>query len=159
MKVVKIYTDGSCNAKFKVGAWAAIIFYNNEKILLKGVEENTNHNRMELKAVIEAVKHIQSISNTGHNVEIYSDSQYVVNIPERINKFIENDFLTKKGVAIRNIEMVKELISLINSVNIKFVKVKAHLKKTDIENPNREVDKLSRKLVRETLKGKTRYIQ
>ena len=152
---IKIYTDGSCHTQLKIGGWAAIIFYENEKILLKGVAENTNHNRMELIAVIEAIKHAKTIITSSDKIVLYSDSQYVVNIPKRMVRLKQNNFTTKKGISIRNIELIKELINLIQSSDIKFVKVKAHLKKSEIENPNREVDKISRKIVRDFVGRKT----
>ena len=145
---IKIYTDGSCHTQYKVGGWAAILFYNNEKILLKGKIENTSHNRMELIAVIEAIKHAESIVSKAKLI-VCSDSQYVVNIPNRMEKLQRNNYTTKKGISIRNVDLIKKLINQIQSSDIEFVKVKAHLKKSEIENPNREVDKISRKIVRD----------
>ena len=34
--MIKIYTDGSCIKKPGKGGWAAIIFMNNKKIIIKG---------------------------------------------------------------------------------------------------------------------------
>lgn len=149
MEKFKIYTDGSCNTKHRVGGWAAIVFYQNEKILLKGTVEQTNHNRMELQAVIEAVKYAQSVGESSDRLVVYSDSQYVVNIPQRMYKLAKNNFLTRKNTTIRNADMVKQLIHLIQTSNIVFTKVTAHLKKSASENYNREVDMISRKLVRD----------
>ena len=57
--IFEIYTDGSCNPKLKIGGWAAIIFFNEEKIMLEGHALNTYHHGMELTAVIEALKHVK----------------------------------------------------------------------------------------------------
>ena len=50
---------------------------------------------------------------------------------------------------IRNIDLVKEILGLISKFDVEFIKIKAHQKPTSIVNYNIEVDKLSRKLVRE----------
>ena len=58
---ITIYTDGSCHAQKRIGAWAAIVIINIEKIVLKGVEINTTHNRMELMAVIKAIEYVNNM--------------------------------------------------------------------------------------------------
>ncbi|PBQ34304.1 hypothetical protein CNR22_21855 [Sphingobacteriaceae bacterium] len=83
---IKIYTDGSCHTQLLCGAWAAIVFIGNEKIILKGEEAQTTHNRMELLAVIKAVDYLDQRAFQNSKVEICSDSQYVVNLLVRKEK-------------------------------------------------------------------------
>ncbi|MFO7827446.1 MAG: ribonuclease H [Bacteroidales bacterium] len=147
-QIIEIYTDGSCNSKYKIGGWAAIIFIGNEKVLLHGVQENTTHNRMELIAVIEAVNYVLKMQSKIGLIRIFTDSQYVAGIPLRAKKLISKNFITKKGKDIQNVDLIKTLTSLIQQSNIEFVKVMAHQKLSDTINYNREVDKLARKLVR-----------
>lgn len=143
-----IYTDGSCHTQLKIGGWAAVLLIGDEKIILKGEEENTTHNRMELLAVIKAIAFAdENFKNS--SLVIFTDSQYVERIPERKQKLKENNFLTKKGTSIQNIDLIKQLIYQIETHAITFVKVKAHQKQGATINYNREVDKLSRKIVRE----------
>jgi len=151
-KTIVVYTDGSCHTQLKIGGWAALIFYNNEKIVLQGSDKNTTHNRMELLAVINSIKYIIKELSDFKNINIYTDSQYVERIPLRIKKFVSKDFKTKSGKEIQNIDLVKELIQLIDTTQIDFIKVKAHQKSTSLPNFNREVDMLSRKIVRNKLK-------
>ena len=148
MSTVKIYTDGSCNTTSKIGGWAAIIFIDDEKNTLTGTEFNTSHNRMELTAVIESLKFVEKQINSEILVNVYSDSQYVIGIPERIEKLRSNYFLTARGKPVRNADLIKILIHLIVTINIEFIKVKAHQKKNELDNYNREADKISRKIVR-----------
>ena len=150
-QIIEIYTDGSCNSNFEIGAWAAIIFIDNEKVLLNGVQENTTHNRMELIAVIEAINYVLKMQSKIGLIRIFTDSQYVAGIPLRAEKLISKKFVTKKGKNIQNIDLIKTFISLIRQSNIEFVKVKAHQKLSDTVNYNREVDKLARKLVRKEI--------
>ena len=44
--MIKIYTDGSCIGNPGKGGWAAIIFKNNEKKILKGSKDITTNNQM-----------------------------------------------------------------------------------------------------------------
>jgi len=146
--IIKIYTDGSCHTQLLLGGWASILFIGERKIILKGSETNTTHNRMELLAVIKAIEHIDSLKLGQELIMIYSDSQYVVNLVTRKEKLKSKNYITNKGTPIQNVDLVKVLIGYINSHNLEFVKVKAHQKNGD--KINREVDILARQLVRQS---------
>ena len=149
---IEIYTDGSCHTQLRLGAWAALILIKSEeKIILSGKEKNTTHNRMELTAVIEAIKYVRNNLKSVSSLTIVSDSQYVVGLTARQEKFTASDFTTKKGNEIRNVDLVKDLLKYTNSMNIEFVKIKAHQKKTSTINHNIEVDLICRKIVREAV--------
>lgn len=145
--IIEIYTDGSCNTQTKVGAWAAIIFNGNQKIVISGTELNTTHNRMELLAVIGAVEYAAKHA-PGNSISIYTDSQYVTRLSERKEKLYKSNFITKKGTILNNTDLLQQLIRYIENYSIAFYKVKAHQKKSDI-NFNREADMICRKLMRE----------
>ncbi len=148
MSIIKIFTDGSCHTQIKIGAWVALIFVGDEKIILKNIVKNTTHNRMELMAVIAAVHHVTENNISYSAIEIYSDSQYVVGILVRKDKLKKNDFITKKGTVMQNADLVQSLITLMESFPLSFIKVKAHQKSTSEINYNREADILVRSLVR-----------
>ena len=144
---IEIYTDGSSHTQKLIGAWAAIIYYNKTKIIIKQVETNTSHNRMEMQAVIQAIKFVDTNYSTNIPIIINSDSQYVVNLVDRKEKLKKNEFITKKGNPVKNLDLVITLIDQIESHEITFNKIKAHVK--DGDTKNREVDLLVRKLMRE----------
>ena len=144
---IEIYTDGSSHTQKLIGAWAAIIYYNESKIIIKQVVVNTNHNRMEMQAVIQAIKFVDTNYSSNIPIIINSDSQYVVNLVDRKEKLKKNEFITKKGNPVKNLDLVITLIDQIESHEITFNKIKAHVKDGDIKN--REVDLLVRKLMRE----------
>ena len=148
MNNFQVYTDGSCNTTVKVGAWAAIILYNNTISTISDYELDTTNNRMELTAVIKAFEYIKKEYENINKIELFSDSQYVVRLPEREKRFIENNYLTKKNKAIQNVDLVKTLLSQLKMLDVDLIKVKAHQKKTEKKNYNIDVDKLSRKIVR-----------
>ncbi len=145
---IEIYTDGSCHTQLLYGAWAALIFTNGKKKILKGTATNTTHNRMELMAVIKAIELVDSLGFKNELLTIYSDSQYVINLRGRKEKLESKNFISNKGTPIQNSDLVQTLLAQISNHTINFVKVKAHLKPDGSDNFNREVDKIVRNLVR-----------
>ena len=150
-QIIEIYTDGSCNPQYKIGAWASIIFIDLKKIILQGTEINTTHNRMELIAVINAIEYVKTNHFEIKQLKIFTDSQYVERIPLRTKKLISQNFKTKSGKSIQNPDLIQKLIKLLESSDIEFIKVKAHQKNSEIPNYNREVDKLCRSIVRKQI--------
>ncbi|MBC7693909.1 MAG: ribonuclease HI [Burkholderiales bacterium] len=147
-----IYTDGSCHTQLCVGAWAAIILVDDKKITLSGKEFDTTHNRMEILAVIHSILHVKNNFNETKSIHIVSDSQYVVGLMGRRSKFIAGKFQTKSGNDIRNKDLVKEFFDLVSVMDVRFEKIKAHQKATEVINYNIEADKICRQLVRESVK-------
>ena len=136
--MIKIYTDGSCLENPGNGGWAAIIFMNNEKIIISGCKKNTTNNQMELMAAIEALKKIPK----DQEVQMYTDSKYVkMGITEWIKKWSQNDWKTSSKQKGKNIELWKELNDISKKHKIEWHWVKAHA-----GNPNNEeVDELAKK--------------
>jgi len=136
--MIKIYTDGSCLENPGNGGWAAIIFMNNEKIIISGCKKNTTNNQMELMAAIEALKKIPK----DQEVQMYTDSKYVkMGITEWIKKWSQNDWKTSSKQKVKNIELWKELNDISKKHKIEWHWVKAHA-----GNPNNEeADELAKK--------------
>ena len=59
MKQVIIYTDGACSGNPGPGGWGAVLKYGAHERELSGGEASTTNNRMELTAVIEALRLLQ----------------------------------------------------------------------------------------------------
>ena len=151
MENIIAYTDGSCHTKFKIGAWAAIVFIDDNEIVLQNTECNTTNQRMELMAVLSVLDYLINQNRAQLKIIIFTDSQYVAGIKNRIEKFRLQNYKTKKGEPIRNEDLVRKLVYYIETTNLDFVKVKAHQKTSETKNYNRFVDKLCRKLVRESV--------
>ena len=75
MKTVILYTDGACSGNPGPGGWASILRYGENTRELSGGEAQTTNNRMELMGVIEGLRALKEKCA----VELYSDSQYIVN--------------------------------------------------------------------------------
>lgn len=56
MPAIEVFTDGACSGNPGAGGWGVILRYGEIEKELSGGEENTTNNRMELTAVIEALK-------------------------------------------------------------------------------------------------------
>jgi len=153
MPGIIIYTDGSCHTQRRIGAWAALIFIDGVKLTLTGIAQDTTQNAMELTAVIKALEYIGAHYKELPVIPIITDSQYVARLAGREEKLKGRNFVTKKGIEIRNQELVKRLLHLNSEMNLTFIKVKAHQAKTEEDNYNIEVDKLARRICREEVKG------
>lgn len=153
LKSITIYTDGSCHTQLKIGAWAAMVLVDDTKKILTGTVTNTTHQIMELMAAINALENVQEAYPSANQIEIISDSQYVVDLPARLEKLSAANYQSKQGKPIQNAALVQMFHQLIKDKPITFTKVKAHLKKTGSNDYNIEVDKLCRKLVRERVNG------
>ena len=136
--MIKIYTDGSCLENPGDGGWAAIIIINQQKKIISGNQENTTNNRMELLAPIEALKTLQKNSK----VEIITDSKYVkLGITEWIHNWKMNGWKTSNKKEVKNIDLWKQLHSLVKDFDAKWSWVKGH--SNDLLN--NEVDLLAKK--------------
>ena len=116
----KIYTDGSYKPTTKQGGYAVIITENEQiiKVLYYGYI-NTTNNRAELQGVLNALKYFKYSTE----VEIYSDSAYIVNSINNgyLEQWIQNCDETKK-----NMDLWQEIYQLIHFHNVKFFWIKGH---------------------------------
>lgn len=138
MKKVTIYTDGACSGNPGMGGWAAVLSYKNKKREISGSEKNTTNNRMEMKAVIEALR----ILKEPCECEIFSDSQYVVNAFNEhwLSSWQKNEWKTSSKNEVKNIDLWLELIAESARHKVTFVKVKGH---ADVEL-NERCDELAK---------------
>ena len=79
MKNIILYTDGACSGNPGPGGWGAVLKYGAHERELSGGEANTTNNRMELTAVIEALRALKAPCR----VELWSDSKYVIDALEK----------------------------------------------------------------------------
>ena len=123
MKNITLYTDGACSGNPGKGGWGAILMYNDAKKEISGGESQTTNNRMELTAVIKGLEALKEECN----VDIYSDSAYVVNafLQDWITNWQNNGWKSKKGVVL-NIDLWQRLIELTKKHNVTWHKVKGH---------------------------------
>ena len=82
---ITIYTDGSCLGKKTgcPGGWAAILVHPQKELVIRGFDAATTNNRMELTAVVQAVKCL----NKPCEITIMTDSTYVMMTKEKWNRW------------------------------------------------------------------------
>lgn len=142
MEKVIIYTDGACSGNPGPGGWGSILMYKGNKKEISGGLKNTTNNVMELTAVLEALKQLKFPCE----VEVYSDSAYVVNAFNQkwIYGWIKNNWKNSSKEPVKNKELWQELYELTKIHNITFIKVKGH---ADNEYNNR-CDELARNAIK-----------
>ncbi|MFW5799945.1 MAG: ribonuclease HI [Spirochaetota bacterium] len=123
MKEVTIYTDGACSGNPGKGGWGAILIYNGKEKEISGNEENTTNNRMEMTAVIKALKALKEPCK----VYLHTDSNYIVNAFNKGWVYNWRDKAWMNGTSPRkNKDLWIELLELSKIHKIKWIKVKGH---------------------------------
>ena len=121
--IIELFSDGACKGNPGLGGWGVLI--KNSKTLneLKGSQQQTTNNRMELIAVIEGLKSIKKHSH----IQITTDSMYVKNgINEWINNWKKNGWRTAAKKPVKNKDLWQELDELVQNYSIKWLWVKGH---------------------------------
>lgn len=124
MKQIEIYTDGACSGNPGPGGWGAVLVYNGKEKELSGSEKETTNNRMELTAVIMALNAL----NQPCEVKLTTDSKYVC---DAINKgwvysWRKNGWKKSDKKPALNVDLWKELLSLLEKHGVEFIWVKGH---------------------------------
>lgn len=125
--MTEIYTDGACSKNPGLGGWAFVVVeqgvatYNTG-----GSEKHTTNNRMELTAILEACKYIDTQPETRWT--IYADSAYCINCYSAgwWRKWVENGWMTSQKKPVLNQDLWEKLIPYFRRNDISFCKVKGH---------------------------------
>ena len=121
--MIKIYTDGACKGNPGPGGWGALIIEGNTKNEIFGGQANTTNNRMEILAVIMALKAI----NTKSEITVFTDSTYVQKgISEWIGKWKINGWKTSNKKEVKNKDLWILLDNLTAQLKINWAWVKGH---------------------------------
>ena len=124
MKKVTIYTDGACSGNPGPGGWGAVLICDGVQKEISGAQKDTTNNIMEITAVLEALKLLKFECE----VEVYSDSAYVVNAFNQkwLENWQKNHWKTSSKEPVKNRELWEELYDLTQKHNTTFIKVKGH---------------------------------
>lgn len=124
MKTVYMYTDGACSGNPGPGGWGAILKYGNAQKELSGADKLTTNNKMELTAVIMALRALKEPCE----VILTTDSKYVVDGIEKgwAKSWQRNGWKKADKKPALNRELWEELLSLLETHRVKFNWVKGH---------------------------------
>jgi len=117
---IKLYTDGAAKGNPGAGGYGVILEWKTYRKEISAGYRLTTNNRMELLAVIVG---LEAIKTENAQVTVYSDSRYVVDAIEKnwIQAWIKKHF--KK---VKNPDLWKRLIPLLQKHNVQFVWIKGH---------------------------------
>lgn len=140
-----IWTDGACRGNPGQGGWAYIVRADD------GVEEvcydyepSTTNNRMELTAVLEALRSIPE----GSSVQLFSDSQYVVKgMSEWVAGWQKRNWRKADGKPVLNDDIWKQLVDVTANREVQWSWVEGHAGHDENERcdalANRAIDESS----------------
>lgn len=119
--IVTMYTDGSSRGNPGPGGYGIILMAGSIRKELSAGYRRTTNNRMELMAVI---KGLEALKKPGTTVEIYSDSQYVVNAIEKgwLRNWLRTGFAGGK----KNKDLWLQYHHLASMHRVKFFWVRGH---------------------------------
>ena len=119
-EMIEVYTDGACLGNPGPGGWAAIIASDAGRQEIKGREEKTTSNRMEITAAIKGLAQ----TPPGSEVRIESDSQYLVYT------------MTKNWKRKANHDLWGELDMLVAERNVDWIWIRGHVGHPENERAN-----------------------
>ncbi|WP_212636964.1 ribonuclease HI [Desulfacinum hydrothermale] len=122
-KRVEIFTDGACTGNPGPGGWGAILRYKGHEKELSGSSPRTTNNKMELTAVIEALKALKEPCH----VVVHTDSQYLQKgITQWIHRWKKNGWKTATKEPVKNKELWLELDRLTQRHQVEWRWVRGH---------------------------------
>ncbi|MFI4940400.1 MAG: ribonuclease HI [Burkholderiales bacterium] len=123
MEKIEIFTDGACKGNPGIGGWGALMVAGEHKKELFGGERDTTNNRMELRAVIEALNALKRPSE----VVLHTDSQYVQKgISEWIHGWKARGWKTAAKAPVKNVDLWQALDAAQARHQIEWRWVKGH---------------------------------
>lgn len=141
--MIEIYTDGACRGNPGPGGWGALLRSGEHEKELWGGENPTTNNRMEMTAVVNALKALKRPSD----VVLTTDSQYVrKGITEWIVGWKRKSWRTAAGKPVKNEDLWREIDTLSAGHTIEWKWVKGHSGHAENERvdelANRGIDEL-----------------
>jgi ribonuclease HI len=120
---VVIHTDGACSGNPGPGGWGVILESGSTRKEMKGGEQHTTNNRMELMAAISALEALKKPCD----VDLYTDSQYVRNgIMTWIEGWKKNGWKTADRKPVKNVELWQRLDEALGEHKVTWHWVKGH---------------------------------
>ena len=122
-KIVDIFTDGACSGNPGPGGYGALLKYGDAIKEISGYASDTTNNRMEMMAVIEALRQLKRSCR----VNIYTDSKYVMKgMTEWLPRWIRRNWINSKKMPVVNRDLWEEIMGLSKPHQIEWNWVKGH---------------------------------
>ena len=140
-RILRIYTDGGCagnQSDENLGGWGAILEFGQAVKELYGSEKNTTNNRMEMTALLEALR---AVKKEHQEIHVFSDSSYLMDCFRKkwYVSWQKNGWKTAGKKPVENQDLWKQLIPFTEKHRISFYRVKGHV---SMNSKSTELDKL-----------------
>jgi ribonuclease HI len=156
MEELMLFTDGSVNTHSNIG-YGAYLSVPEGGLSLDSLRmsvkvrrfEHTSSTKLELQTLLWALSDIQA---SGSRVVVYTDSQNIMGLRGRRERFEQNDYRSKKNKRLNNYKLYQEFYRMTDQLDCGFVKVRGHQasnQKDGIDSLFTLVDRASRNALRE----------
>jgi ribonuclease HI len=155
MNELMLFTDGSVNTRSNIGYGAYLVVPDcglsldslRARVRVRRFEP-TSSTKLELQTLLWALSDIRI---SGKRVMVYTDSQNIMGLPGRRERFEKTDYRSKKNKRLNNYDLYQAFFRMTGPMDCDFVKVRGHKassQKDDIDRLFTLVDSASRKALR-----------
>jgi ribonuclease HI len=138
--VIEIFADGACSGNPGPGGYGAILRYRDREKEISGCERETTNNRMELTAVLEALRQIKRPSR----IRVVTDSSYVVKgMSEWLPQWIRRNWLGASKKPVLNRALWEALAEASRPHRVEWVWIRGHAGHAE----NERCDRLAREAI------------
>jgi ribonuclease HI len=121
--LLEIFTDGACSGNPGPGGYGAILRFNGRTKEISGWENPTTNNRMEMTAVIEALRQLKRPCR----IRITTDSNYVIKgMTEWMPGWIRRNWQNSQKKPVINKDLWETMLKLSKPHQIEWKWVKGH---------------------------------
>jgi Ribonuclease HI len=123
---VLVYADGACSGNPGPGGWGAVLADEKRGLekRMSGAEPNTTNNRMELTAVIEALR----VLKVPCSVVVTTDSRYVVDAFQKgwLKNWLKNGWKTASRQPVKNEDLWRDLMDAMAMHSVRWTWIRGH---------------------------------
>ena len=163
MNELKLFTDGSVHAQSAIG-YGAYLSLSGHRLpgesLAAHVQTkrftHTSSTKIELQTLLWA---LSETTLPGHTLAVYTDSQNIVSLPDRRERYQQSDFRAKNNKPLNNADLYREFYRFTEELDCTFIKVNGHQRKKEQDEIGRIftlVDRMARHALRNEKKDRAR---
>ncbi len=142
MDELTLLTDGSVNTQSNIG-YGAYLAVSEPILSLDSLRtrvkvrrfERTSSTKLELQTLLWALGDIQAL---GSKVIVYTDSQNIMGLQGRRDRFEQNGYRSKENRPLNNYELYQEFYRMTDQMDCEFIKVRGH----QVSNQKNDIDRL-----------------
>ena len=142
MDELTLLTDGSVNTQSNIG-YGAYLAVSEPILSLDSLRtrvkvrrfERTSSTKLELQTLLWALGDIQAL---GSKVIVYTDSQNIMGLQGRRDRFEQNGYRSKENRPLNNYELYQGFYRMTDQMDCEFIKVRGH----QVSNQKNDIDRL-----------------